>query len=279
MSRHLVLSLLFLGLFLFGCSSDQNLPVPLPEVIAPPPAPPPAPDPDPVDVSGTWFSRTVNNAVNCGLGEFVDAQTIVIAQNGTAIELVTSTGATLAGTVNGDIVEWSGDIAERGGTTTIDSASITVSADAASGNAMWTWTDGTDSCNGTMAIAVDRNWAVQEFGSNSRPGYSQAFDFTDGVAFFTGATNSTNDSTDRYSFVLAADARIQVDLSHFDVSVSDLDLSIIDDKGMQLFASSESSDSFEQVEVQLQAGTTYYVKVFAVSTPADEAYILSIDMN
>jgi hypothetical protein len=277
MSRHLVLSLLFLGLFLFGCSSDQNLPVPLPEVTAPPPAPPPAPDPDPVDVSGTWFSRTVNNAVNCGLGEFVDAQTIVITQDGTAIELLTSTGTTLAGTVNGDIVEWSGDIAERGGTTTIESASITVSADAASGNAMWSWTDGTDACNGTMDISVDRNWAVAESLRNSRPGLADPVVVTDSVAFVTGSVIAIGDE-DYFTFVLSADATVQAELSHFDTLAGNLDLEMLDEN-LDVVALSSSGDGFELVEAQLPAGSTVYIGILPTSNTADEPYYLSIDVN
>ena len=143
MSKHLVLIVLFLGIPILGCSGGGNPPAP---VSASPPPPPPPPV-VPVDVAGTWFSRTANNAVNCGDGEFIDGQAIVITQEESVITLLTSTGNTFSGTVNGDIIEWTGSFEERGGTTTFTGASLVVSANLASGNAAWTWTDPADSCN------------------------------------------------------------------------------------------------------------------------------------
>ena len=137
MSKRLVLIALFLGMPLLGCHGGGNPPAPV-SVLPPPPPPPPV---VPVDVAGTWFSRTANNAVNCGLGEFIDGQAIVITQDDIAITLLTSTGNTFSGTVNGDIIEWTGSFEERGGTTTFTGASLVMSANSASGNAAWTWTD------------------------------------------------------------------------------------------------------------------------------------------
>ncbi len=73
MSKHPVLILLCLGIPVLGCSSGGKSPAPVSTL--PPPPPPPV---QAADVAGTWFSRTVNNAVNCGNGEFIDAQTILI---------------------------------------------------------------------------------------------------------------------------------------------------------------------------------------------------------
>jgi hypothetical protein len=211
------------------------------------------------------------------LGEFIDAQALVVTQDDTTITILTSTGYTFSGTVNGDIIEWTGDIDERGGTTTFTSLSVTVSADAASGNAAWTWTDGTDSCNGTMEIAMNRGWAVEETLRNSRPDIADMVELTDGVAFFTGEVINLGDK-DYFSIVVAADATVQAELSHFDVTTSDLDLEILDDNLNQV-ALSDSVGDFEKVEAVLSAGVTYYIGALPIEAPSASSYILSIDVN
>ena len=312
MSKRLVFLILFSVSFLFGCSSGDGVnaiepgalppppaatpaptptptptpaPEPVPEPVpepapepAPPPPPPPPPPPEPVDFAGTWYSRTVNNAVNCGLGEFIDAQTIVVTQDDTTITVSTSSGLIFTGTVNGDIIEWTGDIDERGGTTTINSFSVTVSGDSASGSAAWTWTDGTDSCNGTMEIAMNRGgWAVVESLRNSRPDIADIVELTDGIAFFTGEAINLNDM-DYFAIVVAADSTVQAELSHFDLATVNLDLHILDDN-LDPMAVSDSLDAFEIVEAQLLAGVTYYIGVLPISAPGAAPYVLSIDVN
>ncbi len=188
-----------------------------------------------------------------------------------------STGNEFSGTVNGDIVEWTGSFEERGGTTTFTSLSISVSGTSASGNATWTWTDGTDSCNGTMEIAASQDWGVEESLHNTRPSTADILEVTDDVAFITG-TALTIDDKDYFSIVLAADATVQVELSHFDLQTSDLDLEILDQDLVQI-ALSDSVDGFEKVEAQLQAGVTYYIGMLPISTPSPVSYNLSIDVN
>ena len=275
MSKRLVLITLFLGIPILGCSDGGNSPAPV-SVPPPPVASPPPPVPA-ADVAGTWFSRTENNAVNCGDGVFIDGQAIVITQNDSAITLLTSTGNTFSGTVNGDIIEWTGDFEERGGTTTFTSLSVMVSGNSASGNAAWTWTDPTDSCNGTMDITVSRDWGVAESTANSRPLIADMVEFTDGVAFITG-TARTPDDEDYFSFVLVTDATVQAELSHFDLQTSDLDLEVLDENFNQV-ALSDSIDGFEKVEAQLLAGVTYYIGMLPISTPGATSYNLSIDVN
>ena len=177
MSKHLVLIILCLGISMLGCSSGGKSSAP----VSSSPPPPPPPPVQAANVAGTWFSRTANNAVNCGMGEIIDAQAIVIAQDDSAITLLMSTGITFSGTVNGDIIEWTGSFEERGGTTTFTSLSVPVSGNSASGNATWTWADGTDSCNGTMEIIASRDWGVEETGFNSEPpGTVDMLEFSDG---------------------------------------------------------------------------------------------------
>ena len=280
MSKPLLLVFFVLGMPLLGCTDydDALQPVLIERPPAPPPPPPPQPPMPASDVAGTWFSNTVNNAVNCGLGELVDAQAILITQTDNDIELLTSSGNVITGIVSGDIIGWSGDISERGGTTTFTSVSLIASGDTASGNTAWTWTDGTDSCNGTMAITASRNSAVAEFGPNSELGNGQLVTLSDGVAFFTGLMNSTTDVRDAFKVVLDADGSIQAELSHFDTQGRDLDLEIMD-ADFNVLALANSVDSFEVVEAQLQAGLTYYVAVLAGATAGDQTYNLSIDVN
>ncbi len=277
MSKHLVLIVLCLGLPMLGCGGGGKSSAPVSSSLPPPPPPPPSPV-QAADVAGAWFSRTANNAVNCGMGEIIDAQTIVITQDDSAITLLTSTGNTFSGTVNGDIIEWTGSFAERGGTTTFTSLSVPVSGNSASGNATWTWTDGTDACNGTMEISASRDWSVEESLRNSNPPSTvDVLVFSDGVAFITGTALSIKDK-DYFSFVLAADATVQAELSHFDLQTIDLDLEILDETLVQI-AISDSASGFEKVEAQLQAGVTYYIGVLPFKLPSAASYILSVDVN
>lgn len=280
MSKHLVLIAFFLCMPILGCS-DGGSPQSAPPAQSAPPSPPPPPPPpvSPVDVAGTWFSRTVNNAVNCDVGEYIDAQALVITQDDSAITLLTSTGNTFSGTVNGDIVEWTGSFEERGGTTTFTSLSVTVSGSSASGNADWTWTDGTDSCNGTMEITASRDWGVEETLSNTFPRIADPVEITDGVAFVTGAALiQLITDNDYFSFVIATDATVQAELSHFDLLTNNFDLEILDENLNQV-ALSNSIDGFEKAEAQFQAGDTLYIGVLPISEPSGASYILSIDVN
>ncbi|MBT5219433.1 MAG: hypothetical protein HOI35_00380 [Woeseia sp.] len=104
---------------------------------------------------------------------------------------------------------------------------MTVSGSSAAGNAAWTWSDGTDSCNGTMDITASRDWGVAEGSRNSRPGIADSLTFADDVAFVTGSAVSLQDN-DYFSFAPDADGVVQAELSHFDLQTSDLDLEILD---------------------------------------------------
>jgi hypothetical protein len=211
------------------------------------------------------------------MGEFIDAQAIVITQDDSAISLMMSTGNTFSGTVNGDIIEWTGSFEERGGATTFTSLSITASGSSASGNATWTWTDGIDSCNGTMEIVASRDWGVEESQHNSSPYIADNLEFTDGVAFIAGIAHHIHDE-DYFSFVLAADATVQAELSHFDLQTTDLNLELLDENLVQI-ALSDSANGFEKVEAQLQAGVTYYIGMLPFKSPSVASYNLSIDLN
>jgi len=273
MYKPLLLLSLLLAMPLFGCSSDSAPPF-VPGDPAPPPPPPPlAAD----DVSGNWFMRIANNAVNCDLGEIIDAQALFITQDANDVSILNSTGNTLTGTINGDLLELTGEVDERGGTTTFDSVSITFSADTGAGNATWTWTDGTDSCNGTMDITLAKDWGVADGVKNSRPGIADPIVFTDSVAFVAGTISKLTDK-DYFSFELDADAIVQIELSHFDLQTTNLDLVLLD-SGRNQIAVSESVDGFEKIEVPLLKSRIYFIGVLPTSVDAIGTYNLSIDVN
>jgi hypothetical protein len=228
-------------------------------------------------VSGAWYTRVANNAVNCGIGEFIDAKTFVITQDEADISVLSSSGDTFAGTVNGDIVDWTGSFEERGGTTTFTTLTITVAGNSASGNADWTWSDGTDSCNGTMAITASQHTADLEAAKNSVPTIADEIVFEDGVAFFTGIANGPNDE-DWVSITADADASIQVELSHFDAGVNNYDLEVLD-VDLNPIAASRSFDGFELVEVQVSNGDTIFIGVIPNGVEINTGYYLSVDIN
>lgn len=246
----------------------------------PPPEEPPPEEPPPVapmNVAGTWFSRAENNAVNCGMGQYTDGKSMFIAQDEADFSMLTSSGDEFIGTVNGNIVEWTGSYAERNGETDYTAAQLVFSTDSAAGNASWTWTDGVDSCNGTMAIIVNRT-AMSESASNSRPEIADQFDFTDNVAFFTGTLGEGIDATDYFSFTATTDGILQAELSHFDLTSTNLDLQILDEN-LQQIGSSASVDSFEVADAAIVAGQRYYVRVDATSIAGPDNYNLALDIN
>jgi hypothetical protein len=260
-----------------GCSSPEHgefiiaagpgEPMALPPVVAVPP----------IDVKGTWFARIEKNEVNCGMGESIDGQTIVIDQEEDVIDMLVSTGARFSGTVNGDIIEWAGNYDERGGTSNLSNATVVISADAGSGNADFSWSNGTDSCNGTMAIAFAKDLAVADSGSNSWPSIADPIAVENGVAYVHGSLGLDGDSDDFFVISLTEDGTLEVELSHFDTTTTDLDLTLLDAE-LNEVALSVSTDQFEVVEAALGAGD-YYIQVEAMTIAGEQEYYLSVDLN
>ncbi len=83
---------------------------------------------------------------------------------------------------------------------------------------------------------------------------------------------------DYFTFVIATDATVQVELSHFDLLTENLDLEILDEDLNQVTLSN-SNDGFEKAEAQFQAGDILYIGVLPISDAGAAAYILSIDVN
>jgi fibronectin type 3 domain-containing protein len=100
-------------------------------------------------VAGTW-AITESLTDNCPDPD-VDEWTATVTQNGTSVT-VSGGGVSRSGTLNGNVLTWSGSYLEDGGTTTVSSLTLTFSGDTVTGNATWSWTDGSSSCSGTSAI-------------------------------------------------------------------------------------------------------------------------------
>jgi hypothetical protein len=109
------------------------------------------------DASGTWNMTEVVNATDCGEDTYTENITYTVTQNGCNITVVPSSDSSLSfsGSVDNDQVSWTGSWPEDGGTTTA-TIDITINGDSASGSATWSWTDGSDSCDGTTQISGTR---------------------------------------------------------------------------------------------------------------------------
>ncbi|MEL7025331.1 MAG: fibronectin type III domain-containing protein [Pseudomonadota bacterium] len=116
-----------------------------------------SPDPQPPAVpvvAGEWqISETL--ADDCGSSGTTNTYVATVTQNGSQV-VVTYGGVSRSGTMTGNELTWSGSYPEDGGTTTVSSLILNFSGDSATGNATWSWTDGTQSCSGTSSITATR---------------------------------------------------------------------------------------------------------------------------
>lgn len=119
-------------------------------------------DGDANDISGTWTITEIVDESACGGGgaELV-IYTIDVSQSGTSLTVsatINGSTQTFSGSISGNTLQWSGSFAESGGTTTINSLSLTLNSDCSevTGNSTWTWTDGSDTCSGTSQISGNR---------------------------------------------------------------------------------------------------------------------------
>lgn len=112
---------------------------------------PPATRAPSADLTGTW-TVTETGVSNCpGEATFsVGPYQVNVTQSGNNLTVVTPAG-TFSGTIDGDKAKWTGSYPEDGGTTTITSMTLTVSADDNhfSGSSTWSWSDGRNTCSGT----------------------------------------------------------------------------------------------------------------------------------
>jgi len=103
-----------------------------------------------VDVSGTWSSTEEIDRSDCGVPNQTNSYTYELIQNGCA---VTVKGKEPKVVVRGDRIYWparSFPGRQAGSTVTLEAGVSQVSGNQATGKRSWTWTDGTNSCSGTI---------------------------------------------------------------------------------------------------------------------------------
>jgi len=257
-------------------------------------------------VGGTWTIHEAVDARNCGQGSYGDDYQIDIAQSGNAITVTAPLDAypyeaEFLGTVDGNHVQWNGEYPEEGGTTSVDNLSVTVSGTTLSGTASWTWSDGQSSCTGTTQVSGQRVTTAPTSETTS-PGDS-VVDSTPGSTRFADETTGPNDTlaeaqdlgaitehgqitvegevsdnddfADVYAVVADQTIDVTVSLSFTDPSVADLDLA--------LFINGEESGgsygtgSSEQDSVEVMAGDTLQVVVYAYSGASHYELVVSTE--
>mgnify|MGYP001481666773 CR=1 FL=1 len=118
------------------------------------------PDPPPagLDLSGFWSVVETTGANDCGDEVGVPFNYFAeITQDGNDLDIYISPDM-FSGTLDGNVISWTGSYFEDGGTTTITSMSLIVdeSGDSFSGNYNWVWTLDSFSCSGVCSIAASR---------------------------------------------------------------------------------------------------------------------------
>ena len=103
-----------------------------------------------VDVSGTWASTEEIDRSDCGVPNQTNSYTYELIQKGC---IVTSKGKEYKAVVRGDRIYLhprSIPGRQAGSTVTLEAGVSQVSGNKATGKRSWTWTDGTNSCSGTI---------------------------------------------------------------------------------------------------------------------------------
>ena len=111
------------------------------------------------DLTGTTWSVTETGLTeNCGEGLSNDSYSIsVLSYTGGIIKVNTTVGVQV-GQYSGSNISYSGSYPEDGGTT-ISTSNLTLnsSSNQLTGMVIWSWSDGSMSCNGTSSVTATRN--------------------------------------------------------------------------------------------------------------------------
>lgn len=110
------------------------------------------------DVSGDW-NVTENITSSCPDDARYNQYGIKVTQSGAKLTVLVS-GLSFAGTIDGNTIGWKGSYPQDGGTTTINTMTLTLAGDGNSinGTDAWSWVsgNGAEKCSGTTQIAVRR---------------------------------------------------------------------------------------------------------------------------
>ena len=107
------------------------------------------------DASGTWNFSESNGWSNCpeGPGE-TETGSLVINQSGNTFTLIDVDGIEYTGAIDDAIYTGAGSFPENGGTLTVNFTITLTEGIYGTGTVTWTWSDGTDSCNGGNDLSL-----------------------------------------------------------------------------------------------------------------------------
>ena len=281
-----------------GGSSPPPPPVGPPPVVSPPPPPP-------ADISGTWYMQSSGMVATCGRGIWLDGWATEVIQNGDQASFMNSDGSMFTGTVGEMTVQISGSFPEPyentgmlvpqgtigDATITDDQLTIDVAAGTIFGSMDWQWIysdpgGGGATCDSSSLFFLRRDGQEADTEINDDIPIAQPINIiandnglpmNSSAGWVAGSVDFATDEFDVFEFTIAARSRLELELSHFDPTNDDLDIEVYDSLFNSL-ALSETPDSLEMLEVDLDPGT-YYIEVEAFLTPAPANYVLSIDLN
>jgi hypothetical protein len=109
------------------------------------------------DVAGTWTTNSTITADTCPLDPG-DEQlgTLVITQSGADVTITADSGDTFTGTLNGDVLTFSGSFIDDGGEQVTLNGTVTFTGDSFSGTVDFSVDFNGDSCSGTLQVEGTR---------------------------------------------------------------------------------------------------------------------------
>ncbi len=153
-----------------------------------------------------------------------------------------------------------------------------------------TWQDGSyrmewpDESRADSFFRVDRqlggaryefSWGIQEDIFEQNDTLATATNLGSSDQSWSNLTVDAADDDDYYRFTAVADGQLAVDLE-FSHNVGDLDLRLLNSAGTTVASSSSTSDD-ESVSLNVDAGETFFIRVFGFSDAIHPEYRLSID--
>jgi len=112
--------------------------------------------PQTYDASGTWLASSSNEWANgCEPGP-PETDTIIITQTCNNFQVMDSAGYYYSGMVSGATYSASGSIPDNSGTRTTNVLITLSSSTSGSGTVNYSWSDGTDSCNGGNDVSISK---------------------------------------------------------------------------------------------------------------------------
>jgi hypothetical protein len=109
------------------------------------------------DLSGSWYVQEEVSG-NCPGSDYPEqnAYWMEVEQTGSALLLTQDGAAPVEGSLSGSTLTWSGTRQSNSGTVSIEFSGTMSGADAGSGVATWSWTDGSSECSGTTRVTLSK---------------------------------------------------------------------------------------------------------------------------